>query len=245
MKIRKEIDEDMILSKDIVMKAIPKRIKLNDDEIFLPIEGYDNCFISNYGWVLDFNHKPALKTIYQDKSKKNNRYYYVRLGKDYKKEYIHTLVAYAFCEIPDDKNGEKLQVHHIKKFIPKKSNEINNRADNLLIIKKSQHATIEAIKAIRITYLRSLKVDFVTGKLKQKPERYSFSNILDVCDYLKINLDDFIQLILKKKPKYIGEVAETSYYNNYLINVVRYKPKINKKLKFIPGHEHGFTIDKW
>jgi hypothetical protein len=253
-EVSKEIDKENVLNIETVKRARGKRIRLYNDEIFVPIEKYKNIYISNYGRVLDNTHAPFFKTISKDNpkkgkaissnSKKQNEYYYTKLGEENKKEYIHTLVAYAFCNLPINPFNEELEVHHLKKFNPLKSNMINNRADNLMIIKKSQHGTIEGIKTIRTTYLPSLEYDKRTGKPLRKADRQSFDNILEACKFLNINFDDFVNLIIKKPAKYIGEVAESHFYKKYLINIVKYKPKINKKLNLSKASEI-MTLDRW
>lgn len=244
MKFRKEINEANMLHNCVFARGLWRKYLL-DDEIFVKVQNYQNIYVSNYGRVVEYIDKLSFKTIHQDESKKNNRYHYVRLGKDYTKEYVHKLVAYAFCNIPNNPDNEELQVHHIQKFNPRKANNINNRADNLMIVKKSHHKTLDCIREIRTTYLPSVEMDFETGILKHPPERKTFYNILDACDYLKLDLDDFIYLILKKKPKYIGEVAESRIYKRYLINIVKYKPRVNKHLIIVPGQEVHMTLDRW
>ena len=87
------------------------------EEIWKPIEGYENYYISNLGNVK--NIKGKLLCLWKD----NVGYLQVVLRKNKKKKHlrVHRLVAEAFIPNPDN----LLQVNH------KDSNKINNNVLNL------------------------------------------------------------------------------------------------------------------
>ena len=113
---QKEIE---ILQIELKIKKLELEIlKDLDFEFFLPVHGYENYFISNYGNVKDsktnkilkpFNHRQGYKRIDLNKNGK------------WKKFLIHRLVAIAFLINPDSKP----KVDHVDE------NKANNNVQNL------------------------------------------------------------------------------------------------------------------
>ena len=78
---------------------------MKEDEIFLPIDGYDNYLISSYGRVINVNTSRTLKQ-YDKNGRKYVTLSYNGITKHY---YVHRLVAVAFIE----KDECSLSVRHI------------------------------------------------------------------------------------------------------------------------------------
>lgn len=99
------------------------RIKDLPDEVWLPIEGYDNKYlVSNYGRIKSLKRTMAkLLTAFPN----NKGYYRVCLSHHGKGKHflVSRIVAQAFC--PNDDPEEKTTVDHIDRDVS------NNRAVNL------------------------------------------------------------------------------------------------------------------
>lgn len=96
-------------------------------ELFVMIPGYENRYlISNLGRVISFNSGSEMAQYVH-----RNGYASVKLSKNgvHKTHLIHRLVATAFVSNPDD----LLEVNH------KDGNKLNNRADNLEWVTRSQN----------------------------------------------------------------------------------------------------------
>ena len=89
-----------------------------DFEIFLPIDGYENYFISNFGNVKNSKTNKIMKPFNHGKGRKQIDLF--KNGKS-KKFLIHRLVALAFLENPDNKPF----IDHID------NNPANNNVKNL------------------------------------------------------------------------------------------------------------------
>ena len=89
-----------------------------DFECFLPIDGYENYFVSNFGNIKNSKTNKILK----QKTEKNG-YKRIGLTKNRKQKYfyIHRLVGNAFLENPDNKP----MIDHIDE------NKVNNNVKNL------------------------------------------------------------------------------------------------------------------
>ena len=108
-----------ILEIELKIKKLELEIlKDSDFEIFLPICGYDNYFISNFGNVKNSKTNRILKP-----STHTDGYKLIKLSKNEirKMFYIHRLVGLAFLENPDNKP----MIDHIDE------NKANNIVKNL------------------------------------------------------------------------------------------------------------------
>lgn len=122
-------------------------------EIWKPIPNYEKYEVSNLGRVRNITTNKILKPI-EDKYgyltvglyNENNpiNHYAGRQGRSPVKKKIHTLVATAFCECPDD------GVYRVPDHIDR--NKHNNRADNLRWATRSENAkNIETTKKKRMS----------------------------------------------------------------------------------------------
>ena len=110
-----------ILKIELKIKKLEIEIEINNDldyEVFLPIDGYDNYFISNFGNIKNSKTNKIMK-------QSNHRQGYKRIGltKNGKQIFflIHRLVGNAFLENPD----KKQMIDHIDE------NKANNNVKNL------------------------------------------------------------------------------------------------------------------
>jgi len=115
---QKEIE---ILKIELKIKKLEIEIEINNDldyECFLPIEGYENYFVSNFGNIKNSKTNRIMKL-----SNHPNGYKQIGLCKNgkVKKFYVHRLVAIAFLENPDNKKV----IDHID------NNPANNNVKNL------------------------------------------------------------------------------------------------------------------
>ena len=71
-----------------------------DFEVFLPIEGYENYYVSNFGNIKNIKTNEIMKLINHKQG-----YKLINLYKNEKRKifYVHRLVAKAFLENPDEK----------------------------------------------------------------------------------------------------------------------------------------------
>jgi len=106
---------------EIELKIKKLEIEIHNDldyEVFLPIENYDNYFVSNFGNVKNSKTNKIMK-------QSNNKDGYKKIGltKNGKQKYflIHRLVGKAFLENPDNKPV----IDHID------NNPANNNVKNL------------------------------------------------------------------------------------------------------------------
>ena len=105
----------------IELKIKKLEIEINNDldyEVFLPIDGYDNYFVSNFGNVKNSKTNKIMKLSNDIKG-----YKVINLCKNgnVKKFYIHRLVGMAFLENPDNKP----MIDHIDE------NKSNNNVKNI------------------------------------------------------------------------------------------------------------------
>lgn len=98
-------------------------------EVWQPIQGYENYFISNHGRVYSILKKKLLK-----QELVRGYYYRVKITTSHKYVHfrVHRLVASAFIPNPDNKPI----VHH------KDGNAKNNKADNLQWVTRQEHNRI-------------------------------------------------------------------------------------------------------
>ena len=109
-----------ILEIELKIKKLELEIlKDCDYEFFLPVDGYDNYFISNFGNVKNNKNNRILK-----QRTKTDGYKDIGLYKNgiRKRFYVHRLVAKAFLENPDNK---RKVIDHID------NNPSNNNVKNL------------------------------------------------------------------------------------------------------------------
>ena len=90
----------------------------DDEELFKPIDGYDNYFVSNFGNVKNSKTNKIMK-----QSNHNQGYKLINLCKNGKSKSskVHRLVGSAFLENPDNKE----MIDHIDE------NKVNNNFKNL------------------------------------------------------------------------------------------------------------------
>ena len=106
---------------EIELKIKKLELEINNDldyEVFLPIEDYDNYFVSNFG-----NIKNSMTNRIMKLSNHPNGYKQIGLSKNGKQKYflIHRLVGNAFLENPDNNPV----IDHID------NNPANNNVKNL------------------------------------------------------------------------------------------------------------------
>lgn len=103
-------------------QSLIEKLKDYDDEIFLPVKGYEKFYIvSNYGKVLSLHKRNYLKALSQPINR--DGYYQIELCIKRKRlgTFAHRMVAVTFLENP--KNLP--QVNHID------GNKLNNHFKNL------------------------------------------------------------------------------------------------------------------
>lgn len=99
---RRHYEEDYRPAYDALMTCYPFTLDAIPDEVWKPVDGYEDYHVSNYGRVKSFKRKkprilkPALT---------NKGYLYVALSLDGKQKHflVHVLVARAFIPNPDNK----------------------------------------------------------------------------------------------------------------------------------------------
>ena len=101
-------------------------------EVWKPIKGTDEYFISNYSRIISYKGYEAI-LLKSWSNKQTNGYLTVKITinnktKNYK---VHRLVAEAFLQIPKD--IDNYQIHH------KDGNRYNNNVQNLQWLTKEQH----------------------------------------------------------------------------------------------------------
>lgn len=149
--LKKELGKE--LERNKIMEA---GYSLNDDEISVEVNGFENYYISDYGKVFSTKGKKLkLLKIYREKDSKSKglkKYYYVYLYKKGKrtKKYIHMLVAEAFSEKPYNPDSERIETHHIKTYSYDQENEVCNRADNVVLVTSKVHSILNVIEKIGI-----------------------------------------------------------------------------------------------
>ena len=93
-------------------------MELYQNEIWKPIQGFENYYITNYGRVWSTISNQWLKPTLNQRG--NHKRYYVSLGRNNKKQ-IHRLVAEAFLPNP----------YNLPEVDHKDTNGLNNYVDNL------------------------------------------------------------------------------------------------------------------
>lgn len=93
-------------------------MELYQNEIWKPIQGFENYYITNYGRVWSTISNQWLKPTLNQRG--NYKRYYVSLGRKSKKQ-IHRLVAEAFLPNP----------YNLPEVDHKDTNGLNNHVDNL------------------------------------------------------------------------------------------------------------------
>ena len=117
---------NLIKQKEIEILQIELKIKkleieINNDldyEVFLPIDGYDNYFVSNFGNIKNSKTNKILKLNNHRQGYKLINLYKNGIRKSFK---VHRLVGLAFLENPDNKP----MIDHIDE------NKSNNNVKNL------------------------------------------------------------------------------------------------------------------
>ena len=115
---KKELE---ILEIELKIKKLEIEIEINNDldyEVFLPIEGYENYFVSNFGNIKNSKTNRIMK---QDTHKQGYKRITLSKNGKWKKFSIHRLVGLAFLENPDNKP----MIDHID------NNTSNNNVKNL------------------------------------------------------------------------------------------------------------------
>ena len=123
----------MVYGKEVVEDNI---VRL-PGEVFLPIPGAEEKYhCSNMGRVLSYANKKAqlLNPTLQDGYPR----IYISVYGAYKNLLVHKIVADLFCEVPEGKKKEELQIHH-KNFI-----RTDGRAENLVYLTPGEHYAIHA-----------------------------------------------------------------------------------------------------
>lgn len=111
---------------------------LSDEKYFI--------FVSNFGDIFSFKFKKT-KNIWvfkKLKSELDQGYKKIRIKDKY--YMVSRLVAETWLEVPEDYFCGGYEVHHVNE------NKLDNRASNLLIIKKDLHRPLHSIKDIKKFY---------------------------------------------------------------------------------------------
>ena len=114
--------------------VIQDNIERLDGEVFQPIPGTDGIYaISNYGRAISYTGQ-RVHLLRQGKNTKNG-YYRINIKIDgkYHSKLVHSLVADAFCSLPEGYTINQVQVHH------KDFNKENNAAWNLEYLTPAEH----------------------------------------------------------------------------------------------------------
>ena len=124
-------------------------IQNEENEIWKPIKGTDEYFISNHSRLKSYKGYES-KLLKPWKNKKNNYYFMVKLTIDgiTKNYLLHRLVAITFYP---KENLENYQVHH------KDFNKQNNHADNLIWLTKEQQKKIHEQHNNQIVYKKVIQ----------------------------------------------------------------------------------------
>lgn len=100
--------------------------------------------VTNMGRVYSLAVRKWCKAYLGDEGHKNNENKYSQATYRVNKTKVHLLVANYFCDkTPIQLYGEKgIEVHHITRYDKNKSCMENNNSNNLVYVRKEDHATI-------------------------------------------------------------------------------------------------------
>lgn len=103
-------------------QSLIEKLKDYDDEIFLPVKGYEEFYIvSNYGKIISLHKRHYLKQVKLNVNYKGYLEFEARANGKRLHTFAHRFVAITFIENPNDLQ----QVNHID------CNKINNHVSNL------------------------------------------------------------------------------------------------------------------
>lgn len=144
-------------------------------EEWRPIAGFEGCYlVSNKGKIYSLWKNRVITPIFN----RQTRYYSICLcnGKEQKREYIHRIVAEAFCNKPVGCNC----VNH------KDENRQNNNADNLewcTIAYNNSYSDIGQYHRKRVAQVENWKVlrVFESAREAEKHVKTNYKNISAVC----------------------------------------------------------------
>lgn len=154
--------DNLVVTKNQVKKRRTKLLKrdiklvgglIAPDEEFRPFKGESGILISNYGRVLSIrNRNPVLIKQHFNKGYMKVEFQQSMYGKRKRTMYyVHRMVAETFVPVPEwIKEGERLDVHHIRKVDKKTPLDGINKADNLTWIPRKFHKLIDATDALYI-----------------------------------------------------------------------------------------------
>ena len=134
------------------------------NEIWRPIEGYENYVVSNCGTVKNLVTNNIVGYLHP-----TNKRYQVGFHIKGKMKFIetHLLVAKAFPEICGEW-FEGCEVHH------KDFNKLNNRADNLIVLTKEEHNKLH----LKYNIERGILANGMKGKHHSEETKKKISNAL-------------------------------------------------------------------